>query len=44
MALLIALQFNQSPLRPLQEGELCEMFLKVADGTADGTSNHNQTF
>lgn len=35
MALLIVLQINQSPLRPLEEGELSEMFLKVADGAAD---------
>lgn len=35
MTLLIALQINQCPLRPLPEGELSEMFLKVADGVAD---------
>ena len=35
MALLIALQINQSPLRQLPEGELSEMFLKVAGGSVD---------
>ncbi|MCQ5128071.1 Fic family protein [Butyricicoccus faecihominis] len=35
LALLIVLQINKMPLRQLQKGELSEIFLKVADGSAD---------